>query len=466
MLPLIAMLVCLLAGSRVMPVGPDLLVPSMLVAAAVAAISVKRRGGDFAAIQRVTGEKLAAIMPMLLILLAIGMLIGTWLYSGTIPFLIYHGLRLVDPRYLLVTAFLVTAVMSLATGTSFGSAGTVGVALMGMAMVTEVPVAACAGAVLSGAYFGDKMSPLSDTTNICAIGAGAELYAHIRHMVYTAGPSFVVACAVYLIAGSGMGGAGVTDNASDRITAELTAAFPPNWLCLVPPAVAVVAVVRRLPPVPAMTLSAVSAIVVGWSVYGFAFGDGLAAAVNGFRVEMLGTTSTGEALTTLVNRGGIFSMVGNFVMIIAAFLLAAGMEVSGGLEKIMTTLLGWARGAFGLVAATMAAGGITIAMTSHGGVTALIVGNLFQGAYDQMGFARVNLSRSLEDSVTITEPLMPWTVSALFMAGTLGVATLDYLPWAVFCYSGTVGSLVLAALYRATGFGLARVSNVVEAGPP
>ena len=182
-LPVFTMIFGLLVGAQFMDVGPPLLVPVMLVSAAVAHYFARRAGHDFDDLQRTCGQKLAGIMPMLLILLAIGMLIGCWMFSGTIPLLIYYGLQLVNPDYLLVTAFIVTAIMSMATGTSFGSAGTIGVALMGMAEVSGVPLEMCAGAVLSGAYFGDKMSPLSDTTNISAIGAGADLYAHIRQNV-------------------------------------------------------------------------------------------------------------------------------------------------------------------------------------------------------------------------------------------------------------------------------------------
>jgi NhaC family Na+:H+ antiporter len=166
-----------------------------------------------------------------------------------------------------------------------------------------------------------------------------------------------------------------------------------------------------------------------------------------------------DMISNLLNRGGVNSMSNALVIVIAAFLLAAGMDVSGGLEKILRTMLRWANSALGLIAATMAAGATMIAMTSHGGVTALIVGNLFQDAYKERNLAPENLSRSLEDSVTILEPLMPWTASAIFMATTLGVPTVDYMPWAFFCMTGWIFSLLLAAFYPATGFGLKQLKN-------
>jgi NhaC family Na+:H+ antiporter len=183
----------------------------------------------------------------------------------------------------------------------------------------------------------------------------------------------------------------------------------------------------------------------------------LLAAVSGFRVEMIPAVPTdvpSDALVRLVSRGGMYAMAGTLVVIIAAFLLAGAMEVSGALRFLMQRLLAGVRSIFGLIAATMTAGATMIAMTSHSGVTALVVGSLFGGAYEERGLARENLSRSLEDSVTITEPLMPWTVSAMFMATTLGVPTADYAPWAVFCYGGPVASLLIAAAFKRTGVGI------------
>jgi len=187
-LPLLTMLVCLVGGGFFFPMGTELLVFVMFVAAGVAGLIAIRYGHGWADIQRSTGEKFAAVFPVILILLSIGMLIGTWMFSGTIPMLVYYGVKLVNPQFMIVTAFLVTAAMSL-TGSSWASAGTIGVALMGVAAAIDAPLAATAGAVVSG------------STNICAIGANANLYDHIRNMVYTAGPSFVVALTVYLVAG-------------------------------------------------------------------------------------------------------------------------------------------------------------------------------------------------------------------------------------------------------------------------
>lgn len=462
LLPLVVLLGGFFLGSWWMDFGTPLLLVVMLLAATVAAWQARRQGHDWQALQTCCGEKVASVLPAILILLGIGLLIGTWVFSGTIPLLVYYGLQLVDPAHLVVTAFLATAAMSLVTGTSWGSAGTLGVALMGMAGAIDAPLAATAGAVVSGAYFGDKLSPLSDSTNICAIGAGADLYAHIRHLLYTAVPSFVLALVVFFWLGASPQLAGDLPPEAQRLLGEIATVFGARWLALLPPLVVVCGVVRRYPTVPTLGASALVAMCVGVWGQGFQLADAVVAAVNGFDTAMvshLGVSpeTLGESFQRLLNRGGLVSMSGTLLVILAAFLFAAGLELSGALDTLLQRLLAGVRGPGGLIVATLVAGAVMISLTSHGGVTALLIGGLFQQAYRHQGLAPENLSRSLEDSVTLVEPLMPWTVSALFMATTLGVSTVDYLPWAVFCYAGPVFSLAWAATHRRFGWGLKRL---------
>ena len=455
-LPLLTMLACLVLGSVFFPIGTELLVFVMFIAAAVAGLIAARHGHDWDAIQRSTGTKFATVLPVILILLSIGMLIGTWMFSGTIPMLVYYGVQLVNPRFMIITAFLVTGMMSM-TGSSWAAAGTIGVALMGVATAIEAPLAATAGAVVSGAYFGDKLSPLSDQTNICAIGANANLYDHIRNVVYTAGPSFIVALLVYLAAGILTDANSVAGSDFNHpILQEIEQAYSISWLVFIPALIVIIGTFNRKPAALVMVISSVTAMAIGIGVHGFSPYNAILSAITGFNVSMLEdmSNSSSDMLNILLNRGGINSMSTTLIIIIAAFLLAAGMDVSGGLDKLLQTMIERARSVFGLVAATLASGATMIALTSHGGVTALIVGGLFQDGYRERGLAPENLSRSLEDSVTILEPLLPWTVSAIFMATTLGVPTLAYMPWAVFCMTGWMFSLLMASIYERTGFGL------------
>lgn len=459
LLPVVTMAVLFGAGAVWLGFSGDLLVVVLLVCAAVAGFIAVRHGHTWNDIQMSAGEKFKGVLPVILILLAVGALIAAWVMSGTIPYMVYWGVRLVSPQYLVLTAFLATAIMSTFTGTSWGSAGTIGVALMGTAVAIDAPLAATAGAVISGAYLGDKMSPLSDSTNICAIGAGADLYKHIRHMMYTTTPSTIMCLVLYTFASRISPSSGAAPDSARVILIELDRVYTLNWIALIPAALVVWGIVRKVPPALAIAISAVVAAILGVVVQGFAIPDAIKALVSGFKMSMLapaGVDATGlsDAFRILVERGGLYSMATTLVIVISAFVLAAGMDVSGALDLLVSRMLASVKSVFGLVGATMAAGGTMIAMTSHGGVTGLVIGGMFQKAYHERGLAPENLSRTLEDSVTITEPLMPWTVSAVYMATTVGVPTIEYLPWAPFCYGGAIFSLTLAALYNRTKFGL------------
>jgi NhaC family Na+:H+ antiporter len=462
----LAVLVALIGvGAATVGLGGPMLLVSMLFAAAVAGAIAVARGASWEAIQRSAGEKFAAVLPVILILLAIGLLVGAWVFSGTIPLLVAWGVRLIAPGAFLVTAFVATGAMSLATGTSWGSAGTLGVALMGAAAALGVPLPAAAGAVVSGAYLGDKMSPLSDTTNICALAAGANLYDHIRHMLWSAVPSTVVALAVYAVAGGASGSAGdALPPEAERLLAELASVFRLDFWALLPLLVVLAGLLARRPPALVLAGSSLVALGVGIFVQGFDVAQGIAAGVSGFDGAMTATkgfdpAGFGPLFQRLVDRGGLESMAPTLVVILAAFLLAAGMDVSGALDRLLGALLGRVRGTFGLVASTMASGATMVALTSHAGVTALVVGGMFAPAFAERRLAPQNLSRSLEDSVTVVEPLLPWTVSAIYMATTLGVPTLDYLPWALFCCGGPFFSLAIAATHRWTGLGIRRLEG-------
>jgi Na+:H+ antiporter, NhaC family len=462
--PLIVLLVCLVGGAIFIGLSSAVLVGSLIVAATAAGLIAARHGVGWNEIQRNTGEKLLAVLPAILILLAIGMLIGTWMLSGTIPYMVHWGVRLIEPEFLLLTAFLATCTMSLFTGTSWGSVGTIGVALMGVAAALDAPLAATAGAVVSGAYFGDKLSPLSDTTNVAAMAAATPLYVHIRHMLWTALPSTAVAALLYLFVSQPLGVPGDALPAGARLLlADVGRVFVLTPFTLLPVAVIVAGITVGIAPALAITASSVVAMLLGFLVQPFAVDSTIYAAVRGFTISLIppgaGTIGFTDDFRLLVERGGLYSMAGTLVVIIAAFLLAGAMSASGALDMIVARMLRSVRSTLGLIASTMATGLTMIALTSHAGVTALVTGSLYQDAYRERKLAPENLSRSIEDSVTITEPLMPWTVSGVFMAATLGVPTHLYAPWAVFCFTGPLFSLLIAATYRYTGRGITRIDS-------
>jgi NhaC family Na+:H+ antiporter len=451
-LPLAVLLAAIAGGVALTGFGGDILIVAMALAALTAGIIAGTRGETWSAIQAAAGAKIADVLPAILILLSIGVLLGAWMFSGTIPLMVVTGIALIDPDYVALTAFLGTALMSIMTGTSWGSAGTLGVAFIATAEAMGLPLAPVAGAVVSGAYFGDKLSPLSDTTNVAAIAAHVPVFGHIRHMLWTAVPSFVLAGLVFAALGlTGGGGETATPETARATAAALSALFRLDAFALLPVALAVGGIALRQPPALVILASSALALVLGVTVQGWAAGDAASVVMGGFDLAMTGQSADTlpAALPGLLNRGGLAAMGQTLIFIITAFILAGAMEVSGALERLLATLLGAVRSTFSLIAATMVAGTTFVALTSHAGVTALIVGELFRPAYRDRGLAGENLSRSIEDSVTLVEPLLPWTVSALFMATTLGVPTLDYAPWAMFCLGGPVFSLLIAALGRA-----------------
>ncbi len=455
LLPIIAMIGALLAGAVTASLTGDVILVAMLFAAAVASMIAVRCGSSWDDVQSAAGVQVARVLPALLILLGIGMLIATWILAGTIPYLVSWGIRLVNPSHLAIAAFLASALMSSFTGTSWGSAGTIGVAMMGTATALDVSLPMVAGAVVSGAYFGDKMSPLSDTTIIAAVAAEVDVYSHIRGMLPTAVPSFVLAVLAYTIFGTGLprvftydAAVTVTEvpEAATALLAELAQSFSLHWIVLLPPLVIVTAIVRRIPSLIAITLSSMTAVVIAIVLQHAAVLDVVTAIVTSTRVSDAGAHS--DMYVRLVERGGLYSMAPTLVIVFAAFVLAGAMEVSGALDVLLSRLLSVVRSTFALVAATMTAGLSMVALTSHAGMTLLVVGGLFREAYRTASVPARILSRSLEDSISLTEVLMPWTVSAVFMATTLGVPTLQYAPWAVFCWTGFVLSLLLALRTR------------------
>lgn len=429
--------------------GGNSLLFSILFAAIVAGLVARRAGAGWNAIQAETARQIAEAFPAILILLAIGALIGSWMFGGTIPLLVVLGIELIDPHYMALTAFVATAFMSLVSGTSWGSAGTIGVALMGAAAALQVPLAPVAGAVVSGAYLGDKLSPLSDMTNISAIGAGAELYAHIRHMMWTSVPPALVALAAFGFIGFAGNTAFVEAADTVLIRSELGSAFRLDPIAALPLLVALLGIALRKPPVLVILASAALALAIGVVYQGFAVPHALASFVDGLDSgRILPERTFAPMVTSLLDRGGLMSMTGTLLFIFAAFLLASAMTVSGALERLLEALLNVVGSVASLVAATIAAGATMVAVTSHGGVTALVVGSLFRKPYAERNLVPENLSRTIEDSVTVTEPLMPWTVSAVFMASTLGVPTLAYAPWAIFCWLSPLASLAVALAFR------------------
>ncbi|OBU43944.1 Na+/H+ antiporter NhaC [Photobacterium damselae] len=459
LLPLIAMIGLLVIGYGVygLPIE-SLLLTSAVIAAAVA----WKIGYSWDDIQNAIIDRLAKTLPAVFILVLVGGLIGSWMVGGTIPMLVYYGLKIISPEYLVLTSFLVTCMVSLCTGTSWGSAGTIGVALMGIATGMDANLAAVAGAVVSGAYFGDKISPLSDSTNFAPVVAGTDLYSHIQHMLWTTIPAFILSAVVFFFVGSH----DVTADTPEKVIvmlANIEQLFSLNIFLLLPPALILWGAIRKLPTIPLMLLAIAIGIFNAVTFQGFSLVTALTAMLNGFNASMfadagLSNVTVVSDVLTLVNRGGMTSMMGVVLLVFCAFSFAGTLALTGALNVLVDLLSKGIKGTASLIGATIVTTITVVCTTSDGKLALLIPSELFRDTYKRMQLDPKNLSRTIEDAGTIIEPLVPWTNAGVFMAATLGVSTLDYMPWAIQNYS----AIFFAMLWAVTGVGIAKAVKEVK----
>ncbi|HUF24007.1 MAG TPA: Na+/H+ antiporter NhaC [Vicinamibacterales bacterium] len=438
---------------------------ALILAAAAGIVIGIAHGHTWKALEKGIVHGISLAMGAILILLMVGALIGSWILGGIVPTMIYYGLQLLSPSIFLPSACALCCFVSLATGSSWTTAGTVGVALIGVAAAQDVPLGLAAGAVISGAYFGDKMSPLSDTTNLAPAMAGTDLFTHIRHMAWTTGPSIIIALILFAIVG--MRVAAPEDTASvNAILESLRASFAIGPHMLIPLIIVLTLVIRKMPAFPALLIGALTGCLFAVlfqqpAVLGYADTPGLpawAALAKGAWMSLFDgyrLTSGNAALDELLSRGGMGGMLGTVWLILSAMMFGAVMETTGMLARIATSILGMVRGTGSLIAATLATAFGMNVVASDQYIAIVLPGRMFRAEYAKRGLAPKNLSRALEDAGTVTSPLVPWNTCGAFMAQTLGVATFAYAPFAFFNLINPLVSLV----YGFTGF------TIEKAGP-
>ena len=452
--PILVMIIGLALGVGYMKLKVE---PIILIAALVAGGIAWRLGYSWSELQEGVIEKISSSLPALMILWAVGLLIGSWVFSGTIPMIIYYGVDLISPQYLVLTAFVIAAIISTVTGTSWGSAGTVGVAIMGIAQGLDVNLAATAGAVVAGAYFGDKLSPLSDTTNLAPIAAGSELYEHIRHMFYTTIPATIVAIAAYLFFGSEAASSGA--NVSESVLAlqgQLDKIFHWNIILLLPVLFVLAGSVLKWPTIPVMIIASLFSVILGVIIQGFSLKNGFISVMTGFNVTMSGVEMEfSKDITKLLNRGGVSSVNSTTILVICAMGFAGIISKTGMLTKVLHTIMARVKSTAGVIISTIGSCLTVAFVTGSSYLSILIPGEMFKDFYKEKNLAAKNLSRTLEDSGTVIVPLIPWSAAGAYMTATLGVPTVEYLPWAILNYMGVVFAIILAL----TGIGIAKINK-------
>jgi len=417
----------------------------LIAAAAVSGILALRLGYSYKEMEEGIVHSISKGMPAMMVVIVVGMLIGTWMSCGAIPMMIFYGLKIISPAFYLVTACVVCSIISVVTGTSYGTAGTVGVAFIGIAQGLGIPLSYAAGAIVAGSYFGDKLSPFSDTTNLAPIAAGSNLFDHIKHMLWTTTPAWLIGLVLYYFMGRGAEGTLESEQMA-QIMETIPATFRFSVVLLLPPVITLYAAISKKPTIPGMVVSSLVAAALAMIYQGVSLVDAVDAMVHGF------TSDTGIPLVdTLLTKGGMLNMMDVTLIALCAFAFAGITQKAGMLDVLLQHMTRFAHTTGRLIAATSASSIAVAVMTGSSFLTLLIPGELFAPAFKRMGLAAKNLSRTLEDSGTVIVPIVPWSIAGVYMAGTLGVPTTQYAPFAFMCYLG----VVFAWTYGFTGFAIA-----------
>ncbi|HSG91547.1 MAG TPA: Na+/H+ antiporter NhaC [Pseudomonadales bacterium] len=438
--------------------GPNQI--ALLLSAGVAGVIGLRHGFTWEDLEDGIVASISVALPAALILLAVGALIGTWILAGTVPYLIVLGATLLTPEWFYPATCVICALVSVSIGSSWTTAGTLGVALMGSAQAMDMSPAITAGAVISGAYFGDKMSPLSDTTNLAAAVTRVNLFDHIRNMLWTAAPAMIVTLLVFSVLGRGDG---VADMALfEALERELRTEFTLNVFALAPLALLLYLSLRRYPPLPVIGLGALAGGVVAMLLQFDAAAarapEGMAgwpAALAGTWIALFDGYATSSAvpqMADLLDRGGMSSMLNTVWLILCAMTFGGVMERTGLLQRLVADLLRLASGTPSLQLTTLGTAITTNVLASDQYMAVAIPGRLYERAYVERGLHPLNLSRGLEDGGTLTSVLIPWNTCGAYMSATLGIATFSYLPWCLF----NLASVAFSALWAVLGIGVVR----------
>lgn len=455
LIPVVALIVML--GYNVAVYGDNALSGSnqfvLLLGAAVAAVVGFFNKVTFEKMMEEVAENIKSTVGAILILLMVGALAGTWLISGIIPSMIYYGLQILSPAIFLPATLIICSIISIATGSSWTTSATVGIALIGVGGALGFDLGMVAGAVISGAYFGDKLSPMSDTTNLAPAMAGTDLFTHIRYMTLTTIPTYIITLIIFIILGLSVEIKGNVDIASLLADIETSFTISP-WLFLVP-TIVIGLIIKKTEPLVALLvgtlLAAIFAVLFQPHIINQIAGVDHMTFESGYKGVMDAITgkvvvpTENKTLADLFTSGGMEKMLGTIWLILCAMVFGGIMDAIGALSRISQTLLKMAHTTFGLFASTVGSC-MALNITASDQYLAIVVpGKMFAKAYKEKGLAPENLSRTLEDSGTVTSVLIPWNTCGAYQSGTLGVSTLDYLPYAFFNILSPFMTLIFAA---------------------
>lgn len=399
----------------------------MLIGVLIASLVALKIGYSWKFIENSMIKGISQAMQSIIILAIIGVLIGIWILAGVVPTMIYYGLMILKPSIFLVATVLITSITSLATGTSWGTAGTMGIALMGIASGLGIPAPVTAGAVLSGAYFGDKMSPLSDTTNLAPAMAGTDVFTHIKAMFKPTLIAYGLTLLIFGFLSLKYKGASADLSNVDVIAKGLKESFTISPILLLAPLVVIISIAKKLPAVPGISIGIIIAAILGPIYQGVNFGDILSAGLNGY------VSNTGlEALDKLLTTGGLNNMMSSISLTIIAMMFGGIAEETGILEAIVKKFLHRVQSVVGLVISTILTCFFTNATMPEQYISIVVPGRMFKNEYKDRKIDPRLLSSTLESGGTVTSAMIPWNTCGTYMSTVLGVSTVHYLPFLFF----------------------------------
>jgi NhaC family Na+:H+ antiporter len=428
----------------------------LAIAACFAGVIGKRLGYTWKEMEDQIFTSLTLSMRACFILITVGVLIAVWILGGVVPAMIYYGLLLIHPAVFLATTLLVCSVVSLTIGSSWSTVATVGIAFMGIGIALGVPPEMTAGTAISGAYFGDKMSPLSDTTNLASAATGVELFAHIRHMLYTTVPAYIISLGLLIFMGIRFAGGDYAGDQVEEIMTAIREAYHINPVMLLPVLFVILMIAKKIPPLPGLWLGIFMGVIFMFIFQLRNYDSAHEAMGTLLTATNWGVSSdTGHAvIDRLFSGGGLQSMLYSVSVVFCSMAFAGIVEKIRSLEVITENLLTLAKSIKSLVIVSVFSAFLTNVMTADQYLSIILPGRMFRGSFEKKGYATKNFARALEDGGTMTSALVPWNACALFMSGTLGVATLAYLPFTffnIFCF-------VISIIVGITGLSLVKLT--------
>ena len=413
----------------------------MLIGVLIASLVALKIGYTWKFIENSMIKGISQAMQSIIILTIIGVLIGIWILAGVVPTMIYYGLMILKPSIFLVATVLITSITSLATGTSWGTAGTMGIALMGIASGLGIPAPVTAGAVLSGAYFGDKMSPLSDTTNLAPAMAGTDVFTHIKSMAKPTLIAYGLTLLIFGFLSAKYRGASADLSNVNIIANGLKETFTISPVLLLAPLVVIISIAKKLPAVPGIALGIIIAAILGPIYQGINFGDILSAGLNGY------VSNTGlEAVDQLLTTGGLNNMMSSISLTIIAMMFGGIAEETGILEAIVKKFLHRVQSVVGLVISTILTCVFTNASMPEQYISIVVPGRMFKNEYKERNLDPTLLSSTLESGGTVTSAMIPWNTCGTYMSTVLGVSTVHYLPFLFFNLLMPIVQVIVVAI--------------------